>query len=100
MTRIVITLCIIELLLSGCYSMATRKQWFVDARNYEMGREIGIINGTPEMTKAETQDRSRVFFSWPNGCKWSVEVDDKFKTTLSWRFESDPNLCFQTMVWY
>ena len=96
----IIILSLLLLLLSGCYSMTTKRQWFVDARNYDIGRNIGEIPiPEPKAVKIETPERSRYFYRFPNGCEWSFEVADRNKEVVSWRFESNPDLCFLTMNW-
>jgi len=83
-------------LLNSCISHERAKQLFVYERNYDIGRVVTVVP-LPKPTKILPIDKesSLYIYEFKNtGCQWSYVVDDSTKIILSWKFISDPDLCY------
>lgn len=98
-TRLTILIVLALPLLSSCLSRERAKEMFVESRDFDVGRKVTEVPlGNPSSIAPIDEHTSLYIYEFQNtGCKWSYVVDNNTKRVLSWKFISDPDLCYLRM---
>lgn len=94
-----ILIIVILLEISGCLSMETKKEFFVNARNYDLGRSPKKLP-LPIPVKIINLDaqHNRIEYEYDTGCKWYYIVDTETDIIIFWNYISDPDLCYHNLT--
>lgn len=87
---------LVLLSLAGCIFM-DHKKVFEDSNNAAIGQVVDTtFYRTPHWEKELGFGRTEYGFKVAyNGCSWAFDIDSKTRVVLSWRYISDPKLCWK-----
>lgn len=92
-----LVLCI-TLILVGCVFVDERKM-FEMYKNEAVGKVIDREHFPPRPDWVENVGSGRVEYVFRSksktGCIYAVEIDEKTRVILGWRYLSEPSLCWQ-----
>ena len=74
---------------------------FIDERNFDIGRELEETP-IPEPIEIKSLGYGKseyVYLYEHTGCKWAFIVSDETQKIESWRYISDPELCYLYTDW-
>lgn len=92
-------LLILATLFVNCISHERAKQMFVENRDFDVGRIVSVVP-LPPPNRIEPIDKRTSLYIYEfkdTGCSWSYTVNNETKRILSWKFISDPDLCYMKL---
>lgn len=96
MKNTLLVLSITAMISVGCVSHEQAKQMFVQHRNFDQGRSVREVPLPPLVRVEPINDKTSLYIYEfkATGCRWSYTVDNETKKILSWKYISDPDLCY------
>lgn len=84
------------LLIGGC----TTNAFFVRDRDYDVGRNVGVVYGVLTKIIPYTENQDKYLFEANKGrCQWVCYVNKKTKIVESWEYISSPDKCKSGIDW-
>jgi hypothetical protein len=89
---------LLSILMTGCLFMDHRKS-FEEQKHLAVGKRIDqTFYRWPHWTRQMEPGQIGYGFTDPRGCSYIFAVDEATQKILSWRYLSDPKLCW-TYMW-